>query len=110
MPDKARRVEKARLNGMQALIMCLAVWQTGNHQVFHIVLRGADRRITFGDNEDCFRFTALPMSSITKDIQSIDIPMNYTSLYMRPVIFSSLALIYRIWLDLRKAQIQGENR
>ena len=56
MPDKARRVEKARLNRVPALIMCLAVWQTGNQQVFHIVLRGADRRITFGENEDCFRF------------------------------------------------------
>ena len=54
--------------------------------------------------------TVLPMASITEDIQSIDIPMNYAALYMRPVIFSSLALIYRIWLDLRKAQIQGENR
>ena len=53
--------------------------------------------------------TVLPMSSITEDIQSIDIPMNYMSLYMRPVIFSSLALIYRIWLDLCKAQ-RKENR
>ena len=47
--------------------------------------------------------TVLPMPSVTEDIQLIDIPMNYLSLYMRPVIFSSLALIYRIWLDLRKA-------
>ena len=47
--------------------------------------------------------TALPMASITEDIQSIDIPMNYMALYMRPVIFSSLALIYRIWLDLHEA-------
>ncbi len=54
--------------------------------------------------------TVLPMASITEDIQSIDIPMNYAALYMRPVIFSSLALIYRIWLDLRKAQSQGGNR
>ena len=43
--------------------------------------------------------TALPIASITEDIQSIDVPMNYLSLYMRPVIFSSLALIYRVWLD-----------
>ncbi len=54
--------------------------------------------------------TVIPMASITEDIQSIDIPMNYAALYMRPVIFSSLALIYRIWLDLRKAQSQGGNR
>lgn len=44
--------------------------------------------------------TALPMASIIEDPQSIDIPMNYLSLYMRPVIFSTVALIYRIWLDL----------
>ncbi len=54
--------------------------------------------------------TVLPMASITEDIQSIDIPMNYMALYMRPVIFSSLALIYRVWLDLRKAKSQTENR
>ncbi len=44
--------------------------------------------------------TVYPMASITEDIQIIDIPMNYAALYMRPVIFSSLALIHRIWLDL----------
>ena len=54
--------------------------------------------------------TALPMASIIEDIQSIDIPMNYLALYMRPVIFSSLALIYRIWLDLFKVKSQNENR
>ena len=53
--------------------------------------------------------TVQPMASITEDIQSIDIPMNYAALYMRPVIFSSLALIYRIWLDLSKAGSQKEN-
>ena len=47
--------------------------------------------------------TAFPMASIAEDIQAIDIPMNYMSLYMRPIIVSSLALIYRIWIDLRKA-------
>ena len=45
--------------------------------------------------------TVLPMASITEDIQKIDIPMNYLALYMRPVIFASLALTYRIWLDLK---------
>ena len=54
--------------------------------------------------------TALPMASITEDVQSIDIPMNYLSLYMRPVIFSSLALIYRIWLDLYKDGSQRKSR
>ena len=39
--------------------------------------------------------TVHPMASVAGDIQPIDIPMNYASLYMRPVIFSSLALIYR---------------
>ena len=52
--------------------------------------------------------TVLPMASITEDIQIIDIPMNYMALYMRPVIFSSLALIYRIWLDLHEAESQQE--
>ena len=51
--------------------------------------------------------TALPMASITGDIQTIDIQMNYMALYMRPVIFSSLALIYRIWLDLKNAEKAG---
>ena len=50
--------------------------------------------------------TVHPMASITEDTQSIDIPMNYLSLYMRPVIFSSVALIYRLWLDLYKAGSQ----
>ena len=54
--------------------------------------------------------TVLPMASITGDFQSIDIPMNYMSLYMRPVIFSSLALIYRIWLDLCKGESKIKNR
>lgn len=48
--------------------------------------------------------TILPMASITEDIERTDIPMNYLSLYMRPVIFSSFALIYRVWLDLKKAE------
>ena len=47
--------------------------------------------------------TMQPMASITEDIQSIDIPMNYLALYMRPVIFASLALVYRTWMDLYKA-------
>ena len=47
--------------------------------------------------------TVQPMASITEDIQSIDIPMNYLALYMRPVIFASLALVYRTWMDLHKA-------
>ena len=47
--------------------------------------------------------TVQPIASITEDIQSIDIPMNYLALYMRPVIFASLALVYRTWMDLYKA-------
>ena len=53
--------------------------------------------------------TTLPMASITEDIQIIDIPMNYMALYMRPVIFSSLALIDRIWLDLHNSERQKDN-
>ena len=53
--------------------------------------------------------TVLPMASVTEDIQSIDIPLNYAALYMRPVIFASLALIYRIWLDLLRSGSQKEN-
>ena len=51
--------------------------------------------------------TALPMASITEDIQIIDIPMNYAALYMRPAIAGSLALVYRIWLDLCEAGAKG---
>ena len=54
--------------------------------------------------------TIYPMAAITEDIQSIDIPMNYLSLYMRPAIFSSLALIYRVWLDLENAESDRENK
>ncbi len=54
--------------------------------------------------------TIWPMASITEDIERTDIPMNYLALYMRPVIFSSLALIYRIWLDLYKAGNRAESR
>jgi hypothetical protein len=53
--------------------------------------------------------TVLPMASITEDIQIIDIPMNYMALYMRPVIFASITLVYRIWLDLRNTEVQTKN-
>ena len=52
--------------------------------------------------------TVYPMATITEDIESADIPLNYLSLYMRPVIFSSFALIYRIWLDLKNAACKGK--
>ncbi len=48
--------------------------------------------------------TVFPMATVTEDIQSTDILMNYLALYMRPVIFSSLALVYRVWLDLQKTE------
>ena len=48
--------------------------------------------------------TIHPMISIREDIEKIDIPLNYLSLYMRPVIFASFALIYRVWLDLKKTE------
>ena len=50
------------------------------------------------------------MAFVTEDIEITDIPMNYLALYMRPVIFSSLALIHRIWLDLYNTESQKENR
>ena len=43
----------------------------------------------------------MPFSSITDDIQPVDIPLNYLSLFMRPVLFASLTLAYRFWLDRR---------
>ena len=46
--------------------------------------------------------TIVPFSTITDDIQLIDIPLNYAALFMRPVLFASLALIYRVWMDGRK--------
>ena len=47
--------------------------------------------------------TVVPMASITEDFQTVDIPLNYASLFMRPAFFSSLALAYRVWCDRRKA-------
>lgn len=44
----------------------------------------------------------VPFSNVTDDIQLIDIPLNYMSLFMRPVLLASLALVYRVWLDGRK--------
>ena len=46
--------------------------------------------------------TIVPFSTITDDIQLIDIPLNYAALFMRLVLFASLALIYRVWMDGRK--------
>ena len=45
---------------------------------------------------------AIPMSSITDDFQLVDIPLNYASLFMRPVLFSSLTLVYSVWRDGKK--------
>ena len=42
-----------------------------------------------------------PFSSITDDYQLVDIPLNYAALFMRPVLFASLALAYRVWLNRR---------
>lgn len=44
---------------------------------------------------------AIPFSTITDDFQSIDIPLNYAALFMRPALFASLALAYRVWLERR---------
>lgn len=44
----------------------------------------------------------VPFSEITDDVQLIDIPLNYAALFMRPVLFASLALAYRVWLDGQK--------
>ena len=40
-----------------------------------------------------------PFASISGDMQLIDIPLNYAALFMRPVLFASLALSYRVWLN-----------
>ena len=45
--------------------------------------------------------TVMPFSSITDDIQAVDIPLNYAALFMRPVLFASLTLSYRAWLNRR---------
>ena len=46
---------------------------------------------------------AIPFSTIVGDFQAVDIPLNYAALFMRPVLFGSLALAYRVWLDHRRA-------
>lgn len=43
----------------------------------------------------------IPFSTITGDFQAVDIPLNYASLFMRPALFASLTLAYRVWLDHR---------
>lgn len=42
---------------------------------------------------------AMPFASITGDFQIVDIPLNYAALFMRPVLFASLALLYQVRLD-----------
>ena len=42
-----------------------------------------------------------PAPGVTGDFQTIDVPMNYAALFMRPALFASLALAYRVWLDRR---------
>lgn len=65
-----------------------------------------------GKRGECYIMSndVVTMASITEDIQIIDIPMNYAALYMRHVIFSSLALIYHIWLDIHESESRKENR
>ena len=48
--------------------------------------------------------TILPFSAIINDIDIMDIPLNYASLYMRPVLFATLALIYQVRLDRKSAE------
>lgn len=40
-----------------------------------------------------------PYTSIISDPQIKDIPLNYAALFMRPVLFGTLALIYQVWMD-----------
>ena len=44
----------------------------------------------------------MPFASITDDFQIVDIPLNYAALFMRPVLFASLALLYQVRLDKKK--------
>ena len=43
----------------------------------------------------------VPFSTITEDIQPADIPLNYAALFMRPALFASLTLSYRVWIKRR---------
>ncbi len=43
----------------------------------------------------------IPFASITADLQPVDVPLNYAALFMRPVLFASLTLSYRVWLNRR---------
>lgn len=36
-----------------------------------------------------------------RDFQTVDIPLNHEALFMRPVLFASLALAYLFWLERR---------
>ena len=46
-----------------------------------------------------FENLIMPFASITNDFQIVDIPLNYAALFMRPVLFASLALLYQVRLD-----------
>ena len=51
----------------------------------------------------------VPFAAITDDIQVADIPLNYASLFMRPVLFATLALLYQIRID-RKNEINNRSK
>ena len=50
----------------------------------------------------------VPFASITNDFQAVDIPLNHAALFMRPVLFASLALAYRVWLE-RRGLVKNRN-
>lgn len=48
-----------------------------------------------------FANVIVPMESITGDIQKSDVPFNYQALFIRPVLFATIALAHQVWLDRR---------
>ena len=48
----------------------------------------------------------MPFASITDDFQIVDIPLNYAALFMRPVLFASLALLYQVRLDKKNTLLR----
>ena len=50
----------------------------------------------------------MPFATITGDFQIVDIPLNYAALFMRPVLFATLALLYQVRLDKKKAMKKNQ--
>ncbi len=49
-----------------------------------------------------------PLDFVVNDIQQEDVPLNYVMLFLRPVLFTSLSVAYRAWLDRHGYSVESK--